>query len=245
MYTDLAAWFHLLTAPEEYAEEAGIFIGAIKENAQIPVQRVLELGSGGGNNASHMKSAFHLTLVDLSPSMLELSRSLNPECEHLHGDMRSFRVERQWDAVFIHDAISYIFNLEELEKTIRTAFIHCRPGGVALFAPDWIRENFQPGTEHGGHDGPDGRSLRYLEWTVDPDPNDHSYQSDFVYLLRNGTQPPRLVNETHTLGLFSREDWMCLIASEGFSPLCLPFKQPELTGIGSVYFMGIKNQSGK
>ncbi|MHC4615594.1 MAG: class I SAM-dependent methyltransferase, partial [Planctomycetota bacterium] len=53
---------------------------------------VLELGSGGGNNASHLKKWFDMTLVDLSPHMLEVSRALNPECSHQQGDMRTVRL---------------------------------------------------------------------------------------------------------------------------------------------------------
>jgi hypothetical protein len=32
-----------------------------------------------------------MVLVDRSPGMLEVSRSLNPECEHFEGDMRNVR----------------------------------------------------------------------------------------------------------------------------------------------------------
>jgi hypothetical protein len=42
---------------------------------------------------------------------------------------------------------------------IETADVHCRPGGVALFAPDYVRENFKPTTDHGGEAGP-SRSIR-------------------------------------------------------------------------------------
>jgi len=35
--------------------------------------------------------------------MLELSRTINPELEHLVGDMRTIRLGRTFDAVLIHD----------------------------------------------------------------------------------------------------------------------------------------------
>ena len=35
-----------------------------------------------------------MTLVDLSEEMLAVSRELNPECEHLQGDMRTLRLGR-------------------------------------------------------------------------------------------------------------------------------------------------------
>jgi hypothetical protein len=72
----------------------------------------------------------------------------------------------QFDAVFVHDAVCYMTTHSDLRKAMETAFVHCRPGGVALFAPDHLRENFRADTDHGGSD--DGRrGLRYLEWTWD------------------------------------------------------------------------------
>ena len=85
----------------------------------------------------------------------------------------------------------------------QTAFIHCRPGGVALIAPDHVRENFRPSTDHGGHDG-GNRSLRYLEWTWDPDPDDSTYLVDYAYLLRSPDGTTRAEHDQHVEGLFSR-----------------------------------------
>jgi hypothetical protein len=49
-------------------------------------------------------------------------------------------------------------------------------GGAAVFAPDHVRETLTPTTDHGGNDG-DEWSLRYLEWTWDPDPGDDTSSS--------------------------------------------------------------------
>ncbi len=147
---------------------------------------LLELGSGGGNNASHLKARFSLVLVDRSPGMLQVSRALNPECEHVEGDMRTVRLGREFDAVFVHDAVVYMTTEADLRAAIETASVHCKPGGAVLFAPDHVRENFRPSTDHGGYDGV-GRGLRYLEWTWDPDPADSTYIVDYAYLLRDAT----------------------------------------------------------
>src|SRR3990170_737134 len=104
LYSDLASWFHLLTAPEDYGDEAEYYTRLIVEACEALPRTLLELGSGGGNSASHLKAHFDMTLVDLSPQMLEVSRSLNPECEHIVGDMRTVRLGREFDAVFVHDA---------------------------------------------------------------------------------------------------------------------------------------------
>ncbi|HEX2345637.1 MAG TPA: class I SAM-dependent methyltransferase, partial [Gaiellaceae bacterium] len=82
IYGELAPWFHLLTHPSEYAEEAAYYTQVIDTVSDGRARTLLELGSGGGNNASHMKARFDCTLTDLSQEMIELSRTINPECEH-------------------------------------------------------------------------------------------------------------------------------------------------------------------
>ena len=122
--------------------------------------------------------------------MLAVSRQLNPECDHLVGDMRTVRLDRQFDAVFVHDAVMYMVSEEDLRNAIETAYVHCRPGGMALFVPDCVRETFSPATQHGGHDG-DGRSLRYLEWTYALEEGETSYRVAFAYLIRDQDQQLR------------------------------------------------------
>ena len=116
--------------------------------------------------------------------MLALSRTLNPECEHLEGDMRTLRLGRTFDVVFIHDAISYLTTEDDLRAAIETAFVHVRPGGVVILTPDATTEIFKPKTDHGGHDGEDGRSLRYLEWTHAPEPGGSTYVTDYAIVAR-------------------------------------------------------------
>jgi len=88
LYTDLASWWPLLSDPDgdDYAEEAAFARQVLIDACDAPPRTLLELGSGGGNNASHLKAHFQLTLVDLSPDMLAVSRALNPECDHVEGD---------------------------------------------------------------------------------------------------------------------------------------------------------------
>ena len=222
MYGDLAPWFHLLTAPEEYSDDAAFILAALRELAQGPVATLLELGSGGGNTASHLKRDLRVTLSDLSPQMLALSATLNPECDHLLGDMRTLRLERTFDAVLVHDAICYMTTEADLRAVMTTAFEHLRPGGGAVFMPDHVRESFAVSTDHGGHDGPGlangrpDRALRYLEWTTDPDPADSTYQVDYAVLIRHADGSVEVHQDRHVEGLFPRQTWLDLLASVGF-----------------------------
>ena len=228
MYTELADWFHLITAPDEYAEEADFYFSTIASASNPAPRTLLELGAGGGNNAYHYKHHVAATLTDLSADMLRLSQQLNPECEHVQGDMRSLRLGREFDAVFAHDALDYMTAEGDLRQAMTTAFVHCRPGGVALFAPDHLRENFVEGTESGGHDG-DGRALRWLEWTFDPDPSDSTYVAEYAYVLHTAGEPTRFEYDRHVGGLFARPDWLRLLADVGFVDVVVkPFNHSEV-----------------
>jgi SAM-dependent methyltransferase len=228
LYDDLASWWPLLSSPDDYAEEAEFFGRHLRGACDGPARTLLELGSGGGNNASHMKRLFErVTLVDISPGMLAVSRGLNPDCEHLQGDMRTVRLGRQFDCVFVHDAVQYMTTESDLRQAIETAAVHCRPGGAALFAPDHLKETFRPSTDHGGHD--DGRrGLRYLEWTWDPNPEDTSYLTEYAYLLREADGLVRAVHDRHLEGLFPRDLWLRSLGHVGFRPTVLTFDHSEL-----------------
>jgi SAM-dependent methyltransferase len=214
LYADLANWWPVLSNPDDYAEEAEFYRRFLCEASGIPIRSVLELGSGGGNNASFLKAHFEMTLVDVAPAMLRVSRNLNPECEHIHGDMRDVRLGRVFDAVFVHDAVSYMTTVDDLRRAIETVWVHLRPGGAALLCPDHFKETFQPQTMHGGHDRM-LRSLRYLEWTWDPDPNDTTIVTDFAYLLRD-KEGVRIEYDRHVTGLFPRDVWSRLLEQKGF-----------------------------
>ncbi|MFC1996944.1 class I SAM-dependent DNA methyltransferase [Chloroflexota bacterium] len=239
LYSELAEWWPVLSTPEDYAEEARFYQQVIKSASSKIPKTLLELGSGGGNNASHMKLHFEMTLVDLAPGMLEVSKRLNPESEHIQGDMRTVRLDRQFDSVFIQDAIMYMLTESDLFQAIETAFVHCQPGGVALFAPDSTRETFKESTGHGGHDRGE-RGLRYLDWTHDSDDTDSTYVSDMVYLLRDGAGQVRCVHDRHIMGLFGHDDWLRLIAQAGFQASSLPFEHSEIEPGSTHVFVGIK-----
>jgi SAM-dependent methyltransferase len=216
LYNELAEWWPIMATPAEYREEAAFFCHLLSESRKPPPRTVLDLGSGSGNVAFHLKAHFAMTLVDVSPQMLAVSRTMNPECDHLLGDIRTLRLGKTFDAVFVHDAVCHMTTESDLREVMETAFAHCRPGGIALFVPDELHETFIPSTDHGGHDRED-RGVRYMQWTTDPDPSDTTILVDFAILLRDAHGDVQIVHERQTHGLFGRAVWLRLLRKVGFT----------------------------
>lgn len=226
LYHQLAGWWHLLSSPEEYEEEAGLYWEVITRYKN-DVKAALELGSGGGNNAFHLKKKCAFTLCDISPDMIHVSQALNPECEHVVGDMRSVDLGRKFDLVFIHDAITLMTTREDLTRVFATAKRHLKPNGLLFMAPDFFTETFRPQTSHGGHD--DGqRGIRYLEWTYDNDPSDEQVETHYSYVIRTAGGEVKHEHDHSVEGLFSKGVWEELLKSAGFTVAFEPLYHSEL-----------------
>lgn len=235
LYSALAEWWPLLSPPSEYVEEAEHLLSLAREAAGPPARTMLELGSGGGSLAHHLKRHFRTTLSDLSPGMLAVSAAANPDCEHVLGDMRSLRLGRLFDLVLIHDAICYATDPASVLAALSTAHAHCRPGGTLLVVPDFVRETFEPSHSAGGHDAPDGRGLRYLEWTSDPDPSDETYEVNYAFLLRGTDGAVKVEGDRHLEGLFPRAAWLDWLRRVGFAA------RSVIDPWGRDIFLGVKD----
>ncbi|MFH1568724.1 MAG: class I SAM-dependent methyltransferase, partial [Gemmatimonadota bacterium] len=184
MYGEFAPLWPLISDPADYAAEAALWRQALRAALGPGRHHLLELGVGGGNNLSHLTGEFAATAVDRSEQMLANSRRLNPGVEHLVGDMRTLRLGRTFDAVLIHDAISYLVAEEELRQTFATARAHLRPGGVFITPPDHYRETFRAGARAHAP-ASDGRlELTHVEYNYDPDPADTAVECLSLYILR-------------------------------------------------------------
>jgi hypothetical protein len=217
LYSELVPWYRLIDPPDDHRDEAASYQAALERAATPTPETLLELGAGAGHNAVHLKHRFRCTLTDLSPEMQALSRELNPECEHLLGDMRTLRLGRTFDAVLVHDAVVYMTTEHDLLAAARTAFEHTRPGGAAVFAPDCFKDTFRETTTIIGHPDDDAgpRALRGLEWSWDPDPTDDTYAVEYVLILRDGDSV-RAVHDRHTEGLFTIATWQRILSSAGY-----------------------------
>jgi hypothetical protein len=181
----------------------------------------------------HLKDGFRLTLSDRSPDMVAVSQRLNPECEHLVGDMTSLDLGRTLDRVLVNDAIMYATTPSAVRATLGTAARHCRTGGVVVVLPDCVRETFEPSTECGGEDGADGRALRYLMWSWDRDPADSVFEVEFAFLLRDADGQVIVDQDRHQESCFPRAHWLTWVDEAGLDTRIHrdPWKRDVFVGV--------------
>jgi len=237
LYGDLADWWPVLCPPELVEDEAYAVLELLQWAAKHPVRSVLELGSGTGALATHIHPAIEVVLVDGSSEMLQVSRGLNPDREHMEADMRTLSLPRRFDAVLLHDAVMYLTSARDLQATLAVAAAHLEPGGALLIAPDTIEETFHEGTVSLEASAHDGRSAHLTEWHWDPDPSDGITRVEFSLLLREPGASVVAVHESHELGLHSRSGLEEAIRACGLVLVAVP---PEREGPLNIPFLAYK-----
>jgi SAM-dependent methyltransferase len=229
LYGDLAWLWPILSPPDHYREEADTLIDVFKRLTPAPAARagkkrvpraarprLLELGAGGGHLLVHLTRRFECTATDLSPAMLDNCARLVPKARRVLGDMRSLRLDEQFDAVLIHDAIDYMRTAEDVRAALATAAAHLRPGGVLFVAPTYTKGNFVDGEAE--HDADPSANVTYLSYVHDADPRDTEYELVLVYLIRDPqTRAVEATVDRHRCGLFGARDWLVFLREAGFA----------------------------
>ena len=241
LYKDLAYLWPLLDPPEEYTEEASFWRQALREKLGPGSHEILELGVGGGHLLSHFTGELRATAVDISPQMLANSRALNPNVEHHLGDMRSVRLGRKFQAVFIHDAISYILTEEGLAATFETVREHLEPGGILITVPDWFTETFSGTTVDYRTRTTEGMELTYIQYSTDPDPLDSTVETVFIYAIKKDGQVT-VETDRHVTGLFPLATWHRLLGEAGFEVETRPYPVYDDGGEGYLLVATLKGE---
>jgi len=228
-YNDLAWTEDWLADPAEYEHEVMVYVDLIKRTAAEPPATLLHLGSGAGGYDVIFKRHFIVTGVDLSLGMLNKARIVHPDIDYIEGDMRTLRLNRQFDAVAIPDSIDYMASKDDLRQAIQTAVMHLKTGGVLLVVAK-TRETFQ--NNNFAYSGEkDAIHVTLFESNYINPFRPNTYEATFVYLVR---QQGKLTIHTdhHVLGLFSQAVW-----DEVFKNARITMKKTNLDGIYDSYLL--------
>ena len=216
LYTDLAwlwpIWGDVATEYTHYCEHVTTLV---RQYAERPATTLLDIGCGGGKNVLNLKRDFNVTGLDLSPTMLAQAKELNPESTFVHGDMRTFRLNRSFDAVLMDDAISHMNCRADFVAAFRTAYAHLSPGGVLVVTPDVTIESFRQNKTTATPATQEGLDVVFIENVYDPDPADERYETTILYLIRDHGRL-RIETDHWTMGIFSLETWRHVLRETGF-----------------------------
>ncbi len=229
-YNDLAWTEDWLADPAEYEDEVMVYVDLIKRTASEPPSTLLHLGSGAGGHDSIFKRHFTVTGVDLSLGMLNKARAVHPDIEYLEGDMRTLRLNRQFDVVVIPDSIDYMASQDDLRLAIQTAVVHLKTNGVLLVVAK-TEETFQ--NNNFAYTGEkDGVHVTLLENNYINPFRPNTYEATFVYLIRQ--QGELTIHTDHqVLGLFSLATWEKVFTDAEFT-----MQKTSLNGIYDKHLLG-------
>ena len=226
LYSTLAHLWTLFSPPEEYVEEVATFRERLRRGGVNDGARILHLGSGGGSVDANLKRFYSVTGVELSQAMIDVATRVNPEVNYVQGDMRNCRLGRTFDAVLVHDAISYMTSIEELEMVYRTTAAHLTTGGILIALPEELRERLP-------HIVPDVSTLsegnvviHVIETHYDFDPADNVHESVFVFMIHDGDSL-RVEVDRHRVGVFELDDFLGAIDRAGFEAAAEPWELSE------------------
>lgn len=203
-YSELAWTEDWLANPSEYKDEVMFYIDLIKANSINTPSTLLHFGCGAGGHDTFFKQHFAITGVDLSKGMIELARNRHPDVDYIEGDMKTVKLNHQFDVVAIPDSIDYMVSEDDLLQTIKNAVSHLKIGGILLVVAK-IEETFY--NNNFAYTGEkEGVSVTLLENNYKNSFNPNTYEATLIYLIRKQGQLS-IQTENQILGLFSQTTW--------------------------------------
>lgn len=142
VFAGYSRYYDLLYRDKDYTGETK-WVASLLRKFAPNAKTVVEIGSGTGLHASQLaRLGYHVTGVDMSEGMLaaaeERREALDPvlaeRLQFEHGDARTFRLGRKFDAaISLFHVMSYQTSNGDLAAAFESAREHLSPGGVFIF----------------------------------------------------------------------------------------------------------------
>jgi ubiquinone/menaquinone biosynthesis C-methylase UbiE len=162
MFHRLADQYDALTSGKDTRKEVEHLEALARRYARSGGGSWLDVACGTGRHLELLRRRHEVVGVDRSAAMLRIARRRLPSTRLLRGDMRTLRLDEEFDVVScLFSAIAHLRSEAELGAAFRTFAAHLKPGGICLVEP-WIDpSNFRSGfVQLVGHAGPDGSVAR-------------------------------------------------------------------------------------
>ncbi len=137
-YEKTAEFYDLIYSNKPYAREAEKIALLIAAERGREGGTLLDVACGTGAHLRYLRDWFEVEGIDLSADMLAVAHQRLPELTLRQGDMRTFDLGKQFDAITcLFSAIGYMPTNADVRAAIGNMAHHLRPGGVLLVEP-WL-----------------------------------------------------------------------------------------------------------
>jgi SAM-dependent methyltransferase len=233
-YEHSAAAYELLYASrgKDYQWEAAHVVARIRRH-RPEARSILDVGCGtGAHLAAFAGLGFEVEGVELSEAMLAQCRRTVPSVPVHAGDMRTFRLDRRFDAVVsLFGAIGYMTTLDQVRAALATMRDHLVGGGVLVVEPWFEPDDWHDGAVFG--EGTEEGDLAVARVSRSWREGDVSV-IEMRYAL---AKPDRTwsFEEVHRMGLFTTKQQLEVYRDAGFE---VEHERAGLTGRG--LFVAVK-----
>lgn len=201
---------------KNYALEADHVHQLIQQHKRSEGKTLLDIGCGTGGHITYLAQNYTVEGLDLSPTMLKVAQERCPGVRFHQGDMTTFALDRQFDAITcLFGAVGYVQTVAKLDATLQNMAHHLLPGGVLVLEPWLTPDQYQSGRLHSVNvDQPD---LKITRMNVSERQGDLSILN--FHFMVGTPQGIEYFTEQHYLGLFSVETYLDAFKKSGLDAI--------------------------
>ena len=238
MYEHSPAAYDLLHAArgKDYRREAEEVVARIRRH-RPEVRSILDVACGTGRHlAAFAELGFEVEGVELSPDMLAVAAGRVPGVALHQGDMRTFRLDRRFDAVVcLFSAIGYMTDGDNLATAVAAMRDHLVVGGVLVVEPWFTPDDWHDGAvfSESAKDADFAAARVSRSWR---EGDESVIEMHYVAALPDRTWAFR---EVHRMGLFTTDQQVDVFRAAGFD---VEHERPGITDRG--IFVAVKPAAG-
>jgi SAM-dependent methyltransferase len=143
MYAEAAQFYDVIhdARGRDADAEADIVIAEVRRR-RPEARTLLDVACGTGANLPRFAESFDVTGVDISAEMLTVAAERCPDVPLVAADMRSFDLQRRFDAVVcLFSGIGYLTEEADLRRAVAAMTAHLAPGGILLIE-GWVEPEY-------------------------------------------------------------------------------------------------------
>lgn len=224
MYRTTAQLYDVIYAWKDYAAESEEIHRLIQSRCP-GATTLLDVGCGTGRHLEELRRHYEVAGVDADPRMIAVAADRLPGVQLLAADMRTFRLDRRFDAVIcLFSSIGYMRSGPDLDRAVATMAGHLADGGL-LVVDGWIRPDAWRGDVTTHLETAEGPDLRVARATLATRSGDTT-TLEMRHLVVHPASVEYLVDR-HELTLFAEDQYMRALRRAGLDPEVTPSPMPD------------------